>query len=140
MHKNRSRQLKERTLKSPRYLPTKRRNVCHGANSMTWAKTSLPACIAASRINPESLPQTASFVQIVHTLESHASPATRAFQAATYEIYRTLLTAKYCSFGWNRNSRPSVSRAAATHAISSVIADAMSQCARFQHTIIQRGR
>ena len=49
MHRNWSRQLNVRTLKLPRYLVTRRRNVYHGANSMTCAKTSLPACIGASQ-------------------------------------------------------------------------------------------
>src|SRR5574340_106145 len=91
MHRNWSRQLKVRTLKSPRYFATNRRKVCHGANSITWANTSLPACITTSRINPGSLPQSVLNVQIVYTTEGHGCLVCSGFQAVTYEICRTLL-------------------------------------------------
>ena len=79
MLKNWSRQLKVRTLKSPRYLATKRRNVCHGANSITWANTSLPAYIQISRENPGSLRFLASVVQVVNTWKSYETPENTGF-------------------------------------------------------------
>src|SRR6266700_1562307 len=74
MHRNWSRQLKLRTLKSPRYFLTSRRKVCHGANSITWAKTSLPAYIRGPGVNPGSLPQFAFATQVVNTLTVAKSP------------------------------------------------------------------
>ena len=68
-----------RTLKSPRYLATKRRNVCHGANSITWANTSLPAYIQISRENPGSLRFLASVVQVVNTWKSYETPENTGF-------------------------------------------------------------
>ena len=60
-----------RTLKSARYFATRRRKVCHGANSITWAKTSLPAYIQISRVNPGSLRFLVSVVQVVNTWKSY---------------------------------------------------------------------
>ena len=51
--RNWSRQLKVRTLKSPRYFATRRRKVCHGANSMSCENTVLPMCIGASLEAPK---------------------------------------------------------------------------------------
>jgi hypothetical protein len=91
MHRNWSKQLKVRTLKSPRYFATNRRKVCHGANSITWANTSLPTCITASRINPGSLPQSALGVQIVYTPKVTKDLVYTGFPIVTYEICRTVL-------------------------------------------------
>ena len=56
---------------SPRYLVGRRRKVRHGANSITWAKTSLRAYIQISRGNPGRLRFLASVVQVVNTWKSY---------------------------------------------------------------------
>ena len=71
MHRNWSKQRNERTLASPPYLVTNLPKVFHGANSMTCAKTSLPAYIADPRKKAGSLPQKHFVVQVVDTQKTH---------------------------------------------------------------------
>lgn len=85
------RQENVRTLKSPRYLLTRQRNVCHGANSMSCAKMSLPACIYASRESPGRLPNTVAPIQIVNTLTRHELRAALSFQLDNPKICRTVV-------------------------------------------------
>src|SRR5271157_2151723 len=61
-------------LKSPRYFATRRRKVCHGANSITCANTSLPACIESPPEIPKRIPKRTLPVQIVNTFTRHEIP------------------------------------------------------------------
>src|SRR5271169_3907927 len=91
MQRNWSRQLKLRTLKSPRYCATKRRNVCHGANSITCANTSLPLCIAASPEIRGRLPASPVRIQIVNRGDRHEPRANSILFPSPPKICRTLV-------------------------------------------------